>query len=348
MVRIVAVGALMMAASVLACSGGGGTKVFTTSSGSDRAQAGGARQDGRLALVRDQRLLVRVGNGDERMVFRTPPNTFPAFPVWSPDGKRIAFVQSVLFFGQPNSDWGGDIYLIDAGGGDPQLLLKHDQPGATIQGLAWTPDGAALLFGYQLTLIKDGKFEGQTQRLERLEIATGNRTRVIDDAILPSLTRDGTRLAYMKQDSMGIGGLFVSAADGSDAKQVLELGAKYVGILGPRIAPDGSAIAFAGVVVPGRGSVPQQREGPRAVLHWLLPRTASAHGLPMDVWTVNAVDGAVTQLTNIKEDEPYPAWSPDGRTITVFATGGLYQMNADGSNLKKVGEGAFGGQADMQ
>ena len=345
MQRILVTLVLLTAALVLGCSRGGGAG---PSSQGDQAQTGAARADGRLALVRDQRLLVRSGNGEEQQLLRTPPNTFPAFPVWSPDGKRIAFVQSALFFGQANTDWGGDIYLIDAAGGDPQLLFKHDQPGVTVQGLAWTPDGTALLFGYQLTLIKDGKFEGQVQRIERLDIATGNRTRLIDDAMLPSLTRDGTRLAYMKQDSMGKGGLFVSGPDGSGAEQVLELGTKFVGVLGPRLAPDGSAIAFAAVVVPGSGGLPREDKGPRAVLRWLLPRAAEAHGFPMDVWKVNVADSAVTQLTKLNEDEPYPTWSPDGRTITVFATGGLYQMNADGSNLKKVGQGAFGGQADMQ
>jgi Tol biopolymer transport system component len=343
----------LLAALAFACSGGSDSKGSAgTTARSTSAAAGSASQAassaGQLALVRDQRLLVRDAKGDERQIVRSPANTFPTYPMWSPDGKRIAYVQAIVFTGQANADWGGDIYVVDAAGGDPKLVLKHDQPGAQMQGLAWTPDGGSLLYGYQLTLIKDGKYQGQVLRIDRLEIASGKHTQVIDDAMLPSLSNDGARLSFMKQDSTGKGGLFVSAADGSGAKTVLELGPKFLAILGPRISPDGSTIAFAAVASqatePGRGG----GTGLRAAFRRLLPRTAEAHGLPMDVWKVTVADGAVARLTSLNEDEPYPTWSRDGATVIVFATGGLYETKADGSNVKRIGQGAFGGQADAR
>src|SRR5687767_1819094 len=113
----------------------------SSGTGNGAVSSGQGAGEGRLALVRDQRLLARSDSGDERLLLRTPPNTFPTFPVWTPDGKRIAYVQSSIFTGQPNADWGGDIYVVEATGGEPKLVLKHDQPGAQVQGLAWTPDG---------------------------------------------------------------------------------------------------------------------------------------------------------------------------------------------------------------
>jgi Tol biopolymer transport system component len=339
---------VMVGALTIACSGDKEPPTGSPAAGSNGSTSGAA--DGRLALVRDQRLMVRDANGEERMLLRTPPNTFPTFPQWTPDGMRIAYVQSTMFTGQANADWGGDIYTVEASGGDPKLVLKHDQPGAQVQGLAWTPDGNNLLFGYQLTLIKDGKYEGQVVRIERLELASGKRTTVVEGGLLPSLNRDGSRLSYVKQDDTGKGGLFVSGSDGSGARQLIEVGGKFLIVLGPQISPDGSAIAFSAVATQAAEPRQPNSGGRMALLRRLLPapRTAAAHGLPMDVWKVTVADGATARLTNINEDEPYPVWTPDGAKIIFVATNGLYEVNADGSNLKKLGPGAFGGQADVK
>ena len=356
--RSMSLWASMLVALVLACSNDGGKEAATTAPGAGGAaapaapapgQAGGTSVTGaRMVLVRDQRLFVRGAGGDEQVLLRTPANTYPTFPMWSPSGDRIAFVQATVFTGQPNVDWGGDIYIIDAGGGAPRLVWKHDQAGAQVQGMAWTPDGAALLIGYQLTLIRDNKYQGQVQRIDRLDINSGNRTKVVDGGVYPSISRDGKRLSYLTQDDTGKGGLWVAAGDGSGAKQLLELGPRFAAIMGPRIAPDGSAIAFAAVTP--QAAAPERRpsRGFLSALHGLFPRRAAAHGFPMDVWRVNVADSAVTRLTNFAEDEPFPAWSADTKTIYVIATGGLYELNADGSGLKKIGMGAFDGKIDLK
>ncbi|MFN8557519.1 MAG: hypothetical protein U0531_09295 [Dehalococcoidia bacterium] len=301
-----------------------------------------------MIVARDQRLLTRATNGDEQALLRTAANTFPTFPAWSPDGKSIAYAQSTIFTGQGGADWGGDIFIVDAGGGNPRLLWKHDQPGAQVQGLAWTPDGAALLFGYQLTKIKDGRYEGQVHRIDRIAVADGKVSTVVDGALLPSLSKDGSKLAYLTQTEDGKGGLWVGGPDGSGATQVIELGQRFLAIMFPRLSPDGGALAFSAVVTQARAPEPRQDRGLLAALRGLLASSADAHGFPMDVWRVTVADGAVTKLTSFGEDEPYPVWGPDGRRLTIIATGGIYEVNADGSDMKKVGQGSFGGQVDVR
>jgi Tol biopolymer transport system component len=353
MYRKLAIALAVVAALIAACGGGGGKQAAQTSGGGEPAPTAaggaGAATGATMTLVRDQRVMVRAPNGAERMLYRTPPNTFPDYPVWSPDGTRIAYAQTVSFTGQPNTDWGSDIYVIPAEGGKPELIWKHEQPGEQVQGLAWTPDGKALLMGYQATLIKDGKYEGQQLRIERLDLASGARTTVIDGGTFPSLTKDGTRIAYETQTDTGQGGIWVAGSDGSGAKKLVDIGQKFPAVLYPHISPDGSVIAFA-AVSPQQSAAPRptSRSGLAKVLDALRPAKAGAHGLPMDVWSVSTADGTVTRLTRFAEDEPYPVWWPDGKKISIFATGGLYTMNPDGSDLKKIGQGSFGGKIDVR
>lgn len=328
---------LVLAALLAACSGGtssapNAAAPFATAAPNEAASVGGP-----IVLVRDQRVLIRTRDGAERLLLRTPPNTFPSFPVWSPDGTRVAYVQATLFTGQPGADWGSDIYVVDANGGTPRLVWKHERAGEQAQGLAWTPDGSALLFGYLYTRIEGGKYLGQTQRIERIEVESGRRTALVEGGTFPSLTRDGARLAYLTQDESGQGALWVAGPDGSGAVSLVTLGPQVPAILGPRIAPDGSAVAFAApstqAAVPGRGAA----SGLNA-----------AHGLPMEVWRVDVATRALSRLTNFKEDEPYPAWTADGTMLIALGAGGLYEIRPDGSQVRRIGEGSFGGQADVR
>jgi Tol biopolymer transport system component len=133
--------------------------------------------------------------------------------------------------------------------------------------------------------------------------------------------------------------LWIAGPDRSDARMVTELSPRFLIVMTPRISPDGSAIVFAGVA---------QRANTRGQDQGFAPRAGARHGLPMDVYKVMVADGSVVQLTDFGEDEPYPAWSADGSMLTVMATGGLYQMTADGGDLHRIGPGEFGGHVDAR
>ena len=42
------------------------------------------------------------------------------------------------------------------------------------------------------------------------------------------------------------------------------------------------------------------------------------------------------RVTKINADTPMAVFSPDGRTIGLIGAGGIYLMNADGGNLRKI------------
>jgi Tol biopolymer transport system component len=329
----------------------------------------------RLALVRERRLLLCDGDGEERALFEAAEGEFLKYPAWSPDGGRIALVPTVSLGAGPDADWGDDILIVPVAGETPRRVYRHDRPGAQILGLAWTADGQSLLLGYELVQIERGRFTGRIERIERLEIETGERRVIVDGALYPSTSRDGGRIAYLTMDESGTTVLWVAAGDGSGARQVADVTSHFLYILAPRLSPDGDAIVFAAVPLRTDGSAardaaPTSSRGPskdvssRLLLRWAdgsdegrlqqgdtvapVPARRSAHGFPMELYRVAVADGAITRLTAFAEDEPYPAWSADGAAILAIATGGLYEMKADGSDLRRIGPGEFGGQLDAR
>ena len=106
-----------------------------------------------------------------------------------------------------------------------------------------------------------------------------------------------------------------------------------------------STIAFSAATY--ASSRDQRPDGPSASFA-LNAKPVSAHGLPQDVWLVPAAGGEPTRLTNMLEDEPTVAWSPDGKQIAIIATGGLYVTNAAGGEPRKLGLGATLAQLDWR
>ena len=183
----------------------------------------------------------------------------------------------------------------------------------------------------------------------------GPRQTLIRDAMAPTISPDGARLACVSTRSGGLDGqaLLVANADGSDPRQLMP--ARLDGFNAPRFSPDGRRLAFARISPslpvptttppPGRGLPSPQATAPArsgagegaggfgALLGLFALRPVRAHGTPMDIFVCGAEGEDLRRLTELGEDDPSPCWSPDGRRIAFIAEGGVYVMNADGSDL---------------
>ncbi len=304
---------------------------------------------GRLVLRTNQCLVLEEPDGSLRQLFlATASNIYPALPVWSPDGTRVAFTQQLFFNGKAGADWGDDLYVMPAAGGAPELVRAHRPTGEQVQGVAWAPDGKALVFGDFEPIMKDGNISSYSGHLKRIDLATKQETTIVEGAFTPSFSRDGKRLAFMMDQ-----GLFVADPDGKNSKLLVPTG-QFQTLYFPRISPDGSSVAFsASAPAPGTRDLAPRPEGllDRLAALFLFPTAAEAHGVPMDIWKVDASTKALTQLTKFFEDDPQPAWSADGKLLIVHATGALYEVAADGSSIsgaKVLGPGTFGGQVDVR
>jgi Tol biopolymer transport system component len=203
-----------------------------------------------------------------------------------------------------------------------------------------------------------------------VDAASGNVTVLHEGtgfSAFPRWSPDGSQLAYASNETASRGiGIFVAAADGSGAVNILEGGNQLQDSgLSLSWSPDGSRIAYVGTELgTGQSGVwTVSRDGTDKLLvlegHWeavswspngerLLLSGVPADAKPFDLYTVRLDGSGLLQLTDDELVERTPSWSPDGRRI-VFAERtvqfdnqdygqDVFVVDADGSHLRRLTE----------
>ncbi len=216
------------------------------------------------------------------------------YPLWSPDGKRIAFASSrVAFNGKiPQSL---EIYVIDADGANEQRLT--DSPFFDDRHPSWSPDGKRIVFSAR----REGHFETKfaiTYEIYVMDADGGNQQRLTENRKNdwgPSWSPDGKRIAFAsdrKGDLVNIE-IYVMDADGANEHRLTE---NRVHDTFPSWSPDGERIAFM-----------SHRDG-----NW-------------EICVMDNDGGNQQNLTNNPHDDWSPSWfnspfsvSPGGKKFTMW------------------------------
>jgi Tol biopolymer transport system component len=186
------------------------------------------------------------GTGQKRL---TNNNTGDACgPAWSRDGKKIAFYA----FAIPNPDRNSQIWVMDAEGSNPKLLMDHGiDP-------AWSPDARSIVYSARVGSIfqiyamnSDGT---NARRLTNHKAEDSN----------PAWSPDGQVIAYVSETQGDLHALYVMAADGS--KQHMLAFSKHQDFCFPAWSVDGKTIAFTALYNLGRQSPLAGEEQPRCDL----------------------------------------------------------------------------------
>jgi serine/threonine protein kinase/Tol biopolymer transport system component len=243
---------------------------------------------------------------------RAPGDSLPAV---SHDGRTLAFVRE--------THEGRDVFLLDFVT-RAERRLTHDNH--RISGLAWAPDGRAVIIAsnrsgidalYRVSLT-DGRLsrvpntaEGATypmadptglvysqalddSNIYRVDVRDGRAIGPARPIIassrpdsVPHISSDGQRVAFVSTRGGGAD-IWVASADGSNPRRVTSMPTTS----GPRWSPDGRSIAFGAV---------------------------SSGVVRPDIWIVDADGGAPTRLTSDPSYETMLSWAADGRSLYVMS-----------------------------
>jgi TolB protein len=164
-------------------------------------------------------------------------------PVWSPDGRRIAF------------DGGRDVWVMNPDGSGQRSLTPaaHWWSGS----LAWSPDGRKIAFTRRAREWAAGKAHIYVVNAD----GSGQR-RLTQRGGSPAWSPDGGKIAFdggqrFRLDRTPPHGIFVVNADGSERRRLTQRGE------GPAWSPDGKMIAFDRPVATGAELVVMTGDGSR-------------------------------------------------------------------------------------
>jgi TolB protein len=249
---------------------------------------------------------VAVMDADGTNRRRTGTGTADRRPVWSPDGRHLALVS-----GQPGAT---ALVVVDADTGERRELVR----GASITWRpAWSPDGTRIAYTresgfYDLAVVG---LDGSGERL----LSGGP---ALDAG--PAWSPDGSLIAFLHATEDGPA-VHVVSPDGGPIRRLSQTGFYGAGIgltgAAPAWSPDGTAIAFTGTTK-------------REYYRYGMTEYTDVYVVDADGLFERRLTASTTWTGNTA-----PIWSPDGRRIVFESTreGGVYQMNADGTCETRVG-----------
>ncbi|MCG6922194.1 MAG: protein kinase [Acidobacteria bacterium] len=270
-------------------------------------------------------------------------------PVWSPDGRQIAFVRE--------TEHGAAIYTVPSLGGQERKLIDVEGPvegyAYFLPALSWSPDGKWLAFPEKTS-------EGEPARIVRLALDTLQKQPVTsppehtEGDLFPEFSPDGTQLAFVRSGSFEAYAnldVWVQPVEGGEARALTS--GRYDALGGLAWTSSGAEILFT--VAGGNASTfrvgldggePQPVVGAAQNAGFVSIRgrrmvyqqmTAS----PSDIWRVpgrrsSLLGQAPEKLIASSMADSNPAYSPDGRRIAFqsYRSGAsnIWISNADGSN----------------
>ncbi len=271
-------------------------------------------------------LTLNMATGEVETAFQAPQYAWITGAAVSGDREEY-----MLAYAPPPGEGGAqsgytELSLLPMQGGELQLAVGRTKEKQAFSAPQWAPDGRYIYFNYY-----EVKGEGQTEAhysVARQAFPDGELEILVDNAIWPRLSADGSRLVYVtivpgvEENEL----FFLNLMEEGSAPQQIVLPEELPIVDAPLFSPDGEMIYFSA-------------QSPEAAppLSWLERlagvQIARAHNVPSDWWRVPVAGGEPERLTEILQSGMYGAFSPDGAHLAFISSTGLHIMPAAGGEV---------------
>jgi hypothetical protein len=254
-------------------------------------------------------------------VVTLPSTAAPALPSLTPDHKQLLFALTAA--PDPKTGFGTDIDAVNLDGTNLHAVVPHESENVFYDTPRYDPTGTFLYFHRNAAIVKNGVYVGNESTIERVNLKTGERVRVLTDAADPSLSYDGKLIAFIHLKDGQNDNVWIANADGTNAHVLFKDTFFYV--QSPRFSPTSNVLVFCAA-----GHKATIKDEP-------LPRAAHL-GIPSEIFLVNA-DGTGLRSLAQTGDDTFPAWSVDGSSIAYVSTGAFFQLSMKDFSIKTLASG---------
>jgi Tol biopolymer transport system component len=283
----------------------------------------------------------------ERRQLDTPQKGGDCLPVYSPDGRWIAFMRMRLQ---------RDVFILPASGdsrAEAARQLTFDQEPKL--GLTWTPDSREIVY----STIREYGGSG----LWRVPVSGGEPHRILPTLLFaanPNISRTGNRLAYT--ESWIDSNLYESEGPGFTKRGVPQPFGNPEKVIAsshedhsPNFSPDGKRIAFVSNRTGHSEIWTAHRDGSgQTQLTHFESFTGTPHWSPdarwivfdcivrgnQDIWVIPSSGGTPHRLTTGSSADTMPSWSPNGAWIYFNSDRSgvpeIWKMKPDGSAAQQL------------